>query len=52
MPLTDYSIHPLHAHTFSAEGGEGGGVEPATKFSKRGLHRTSTFKGGVAGNKG
>ena len=37
-------ISPLSA------GGEGGGVEPPTKFSKRGLDRTSTFR--VAGKEG
>ena len=37
-------ISPLSA------GGVGGGVEPPTKFSKRGLDRTSTFR--VAGKEG
>ena len=43
-----YSVHP-HPHPpppfFSV--GEGGRVEPPTKFSKReGLNRTSTLRGG------
>ena len=52
MPLTDSSIHPLHAHTLSADGEGGGAVEPATKFSKRGLDNTSTFRGGLLGIRG
>ena len=34
--------------------GGGGGIEPPTKFSKRGggLDRTSTFKGGLLGKTG
>ena len=42
MPLTDYSIHPLHAHTFSAEGGRGGGLNLQQNFQKGG----DFFQGG------
>ena len=51
MPLTDYSIHPLHAHTFSAEGGRGGGLNLQQNFQKGDFIGPQLLKG-VAGNKG
>ena len=40
-----HSVHPPYS-------AGGGGVEPPTKFSKRGLDRTSTFRGGLLGQRG
>ena len=52
MPLTDYSIHPLHAHTFSAEGGRGGGLNLQQNFQKGDFIGPQLLKGGLLGIRG
>ena len=51
MVCFKHSVHP--SPFLQGAGGEGGGVEPPTKFSKRGgLDRTSTFRGGLLRKRG
>ena len=48
-------LHEAHSHSVHSlsAGGGGGGVQPVTKFSKRGegLDRISIFRGGLLGKR-
>ena len=46
MPLTDSSIHPLHAHILAADGGGGGGWNMHQNFKKGDLIKTQILGGG------